>query len=363
MALRSLSFDSAWGGHEIRSWLPEIRDFDNVYCLPFRFNDSWGVFDAENNIVLPSVDYEGTQNNVVFGQVLKSNTRFDDIVESLPDDEYIYGGRLGWHFGHFIVETLPRLWPLLDGKPPGLKVVFHGEFTPDHYFESHPFTRQMFAALNIGLEDIIYCDRPFRIKRLTIPSPSFQQQSFGHTVFVRLCHAIGAKLMAGDTSGAKARPVYISKSQLTRGVTRVVNEIEFEHVLAKNGIEIIYPERLTLEDQIRLFANRRVISGTAGSFFHGSIFTPLAGRLAIISPSIAINSNYFLIDKLNNNNSSYYLADAIQHMQDEPRTFQSETRFLNPVELGKEFSDMLWCKKTGGVTSLRKSLLAAISFR
>lgn len=363
MPLTKLSIDSAWGGHEIRPGSPEIQEFNDVYCLPFGFNTSWGIFDSKNEIVGPSVDYAHVENHVVCGQILNSDRRFEDIDELLPDGEYIYGGKLGWHFGHFIVETLPRLWTLHEGKPPGVKLVVHGEFAPEHYFESHPFTRLMLSALDINLEDLVYVDRPFRIKRLTVPSASFQQQSFGYDVFARLCHAIGIALLAENTSGPKARPVYISKSQLTRGVTRVVNENEFEYVLARNGVEIIYPERLTLEDQIRLFANRRVISGITGSFFHGSIFTPLAGRLEIISPSREINSNYFLIDKLNKNNSNYYLADSTPHSPEGARSFQSETRFINPVELAKEFSEILWFKKAERERGVRKSLLSAMRFR
>ncbi len=120
-----------------------------------------------------------------------------------------------------------------------------------------------------------------------------------------------------------AGPVYISKTQLHDGATyRLVNEQAIEAVFEARGIRIMYPERLTVPEQIALLASASTIVGTVGSAFHTTLFCGRPKRTIGLAYDRAINANHALFDKLSGNQALYVHAPtAISAAQVEGVTF------------------------------------------
>jgi capsular polysaccharide biosynthesis protein len=80
-----------------------------------------------------------------------------------------------------------------------------------------------------------------------------------------------------------------------------------ESALQESGVDVVYPEEMTLFDQILLWNTRRTIIGCWGSAFHGMFFSlnarDLGQKTFIIYNSV--HSHYFAIDRLVGMNGHY----------------------------------------------------------
>jgi capsular polysaccharide biosynthesis protein len=143
---------------------------------------------------------------------------------------------------------------------------------------------------------------------------------------------VGAGQLRSMPSCRKDTPVYLSKTKLIGGVVRVINEDDIVNRLEKAGVEIIFPETLPFNEQIRLFAERSIITATTGSAFHTSLFAHPSGSIIGINIAMKpINSNYLLIDAANNNDSHYYWPRDITVTNITNSTFSANMRLGDPL--------------------------------
>ena len=74
--------------------------------------------------------------------------------------------------------------------------------------------------------------------------------------------------------------------------------------------------QLALPQQIALFSTRQNIYGFAGSAFHNHIFSRHTPRITCITLDKFINTNFLILDRLNNSNTSYlYPYDNIESVE------------------------------------------------
>lgn len=323
-----------WGTATVYDSDPPVDREKDVYYLPWTPDGVWGLFNKHDRPVWPAVDFR-LPTHELHGQRLVSYTTHTRVIEAAPRDAYVYGGRFHPHFGHFLVECLPRYWTLADGggprsllRPRGPKFVLHSTASAD-FFSGFPFARQIFSALGLTGDNFIFFDRPVRIPEIMVPSVSLQQQAFASRAFARLCHAVGRGLLGGLTPIRDDRPVWLSKSRLAGGVRRYADELEMEAIFKREGVEIVYPETLSLADQVALFMSRPRILGTLGSAFHVSIFAPPGSRMIMLSSGPVLNSNYMLLDNLNNNKAEYWYAPGTTEAPGE--RFMLDVKLPDPV--------------------------------
>jgi capsular polysaccharide biosynthesis protein len=130
---------------------------------------------------------------------------------------------------------------------------------------------------------------------------------------------------------------------LTNGVTRLFNEQIIENVFYKAGFEPIYPELLSLSDQINLFRFADKIVGTTGSSFHTIAFveSPIAKRI-VFNFTKHVNSNYSLLDHGFESPGSYFsLADRLSQTKSE--AFMNEWQAESIEDLAEEMLEKVMC--------------------
>ncbi len=149
--------------------------------------------------------------------------------------------------------------------------------------------------------------QPIRFRNLTIPGPAFVEQAFVHEAFAAPMRRIGDTLHEGAGAARQARPAWLSKSRMgINSVTHITNETKIEDALTACGFDIIFPEQLTLPQQINLFSTREHLLGFAGSAFHNHIFSRNPPKNYMRDTRIIINTNFLLLDRLNHVNASYF---------------------------------------------------------
>lgn len=301
-----------WGTAEIHDADPKVTVVRDGFYLPYAHNQGWGLFEDGGRPVAAAADFrEGV--HLPPDQVLETRLTGAEIAETAPNGVYIYGGRINPHFGHFLINTLPRFWAMTQVRSPQTPILCHGPGTPDEWF-GVPFIAAAFGLIGLSPRDFVTFDGPMRLRAVVVPSTSLEEQRAGYKAYAKLCLAIGDRLRARHTIEPDDRPIYYSKTRLRSAVGVITNESEIEAVLSAAGVEIIYPETLSFAQQVCLMSERKNILGSAGSFLHTSIFCP-PRRITCLNVTDVVNSNYTIIDALAGNQSTYSYPPALQVLE------------------------------------------------
>ena len=182
--------------------------------------------------------------------------QLQETTEYLPD-MYIYGGCLFANFGHFIWESLARLYTIRQCKE--FPILF---ISPNDTV----FTVQKLFLTAIGIRNAIHIVKaPTHIKNLLYSPPG----SSIHPLYIteEQIEALACLHFPHENTDRK---IWLSRSRLKLG--RLLNEAAIESALEKCGFEIVYPETLPIREQVRLISTSRIVAGCDGSQFFSFLF-------------------------------------------------------------------------------------------
>ncbi|WP_397542614.1 glycosyltransferase 61 family protein [Roseovarius salis] len=201
------------------------------------------------------------------------------VAEVIPG-RWLFAGIGRHHFGHFIVETLIRLWAIgayrdeLDGV---VLIPKHGmDFSVALRRRYGPFLEMMCDGLPLHI-----VEHPTRFETLLLPSPGFGPLGWvtGTPIFRR---EIRARIARHIRPEGPAR-MYISRSQLKKSEKHVHDEARIETLLARAGYDIFRPEQHGIEEQLARYMAADTVIGGDGSAFHLAAFgMPRGARVGLI---------------------------------------------------------------------------------
>ena len=295
-----------------------------------------GLFDYRRKMVAGSGEYRGVPvlhlAPADHHQPLTSGIDPARVSEEAPDDLYYWGGILKAHYGHFLVNTLSRLWMYAQLPKPRPKILYW--WRDIRAVWRSPFVRAIFEHLDLGPADFVRFERPTRIRRILVPESSFEENHLVHDVYGRFLRSIGDRL-APPSGMNSAAPLYMSRSLLSSGTTCVVNETLFEDRLRRAGFEIFHPEQNDLESQIAAWKGRDLVAGFIGSGLLSSAFTK-GSTIAAISYDATVYSNQVLTDLAANNRALYcYPHDDLIALEP-TEAFQRNYEFVDPVRTAED---------------------------
>jgi capsular polysaccharide biosynthesis protein len=208
----------------------------------------------------------------------------DRVPEHLPtgevvltvDEPVVWAGGLIGHYGHFLTESVARLWPLLPGGPlPGATVVF----VPLNSGEPR------FAAEWLGAFGIRVFSLPARgIVRFTemhVPDPAWRTGAYAAPE-MRAIHLHARRGLAVPHL-PRVRLTYLSRTKITQG-----RKIEDEALLEREVVSranVIHPEELSLAEQVAAFERSEVVAGIVGSALHTVLMAEHAPRCLYLTES------------------------------------------------------------------------------
>lgn len=302
MAARLLRCTSLWGTSDWIEADPSIRHLREATYLPYSSEGAWGLFAHGARVS-------------EYGRDPAPGEAPPDLAEAAEDGPFLYTGPIATHYGHFLVYTLPRLWPLASWSnsrqgPPRLLCHPPG---PRRSWLGLDYVAAILGRLGRGPEDIVAFDRPVRLRDVVVPEPSLVEQTSMHALFARLCREIGRPFWEEAEVDREARPLYLSKTKLRAGVARIANEQAIVDELEDRGVEIVHPETLAFAEQIRLLSSRRIVMGSAGSAFHTVAFAAPGRRLVGLNWQPALNANFALLDRVNGASARYYCPHGARY--------------------------------------------------
>lgn len=180
---------------------------------------------------------------------------------------HLWGGLINnAHFGHFISESLARLWAL-DILCPPASLVF---FTRLPMQPLPPWARGLLDLLAPGIA-LTQVRAPLRLGRLVVPEQACLpsgvmrgdplNRAFLHR---RLCPDADA---VAAVWGTAPRRLYVSRSGLT-GEAQILGEDRIERRMQAEGYRVIHPETLPIRDQLALYAGAERLVFAEGSALH-----------------------------------------------------------------------------------------------
>jgi hypothetical protein len=172
-------------------------------------------------------------------------------------EPHLYGGVLLRHYGHFLLESMSRLWAIRAF--PKLPVAWQ-------FFRKHrrPIRWQLEVMELLGIDDrpMILVPRPTRFSTLIVPDAGIRLDSFLHP------DQVAALATFQFRNPRKGKRIWLSRRQLTHVTGRVLEEEVVEDRLAKHGWVVISPELLSVRRQLEAMADAEILGGFVGSAFH-----------------------------------------------------------------------------------------------
>lgn len=208
--------------------------------------------------------------------------------ECCLEGTWLYGGFLFRHIGHMMTESIGRLWALREasGATPYKGVVFitMNGFPPVNsplaewlkqsagVTERSTQTRQMLELFGVDMP-VHLVGPATRVERLVVPSQLMGLLPYGdlmegHVKYREGVWARVAEFVRPDLEVDKRR-VYVSRARFLKPTSAsIFGEAALDEYFQAHGYDVIYPETMSLRDQIERYASASHIVLAAGSAAH-----------------------------------------------------------------------------------------------
>jgi capsular polysaccharide biosynthesis protein len=182
----------------------------------------------------------------------------------------LWGGVAFDAFGHWLTETFPylaRMQPLLAAHPEAeVLMIRRIGPAPLAWGALH---RSFADRIGLDLSRIRVVMQDTRVERLILPPDPFGRANHYTPDTIASLDAAGFAPAAGN-----GRSLFLSRRRLSAGNDRTPNIAEVEAEFAAQGYDILYPEQLTLDEQLKQIVGARHIAGENGSALHWALYSP-----------------------------------------------------------------------------------------
>jgi hypothetical protein len=169
----------------------------------------------------------------------------------------VFAGYLYDHYGHFLLESLGRLWPPSPEPPAPLLwiAVWTETFTP--------WMTDVLDLMGAPADRVIVTSGtgPVEVDELLVPESGFEFGRFMHPWFARRLACVPVE------HGEHGEHVWLSRAA-RRPDSGLDEDAELEDALERRGWRVLRPEALTIRQQVEALAGAVHVAGIEGSAFH-----------------------------------------------------------------------------------------------
>ena len=268
---------------------------ENGYLLPNRFAPRrcfghGGVLDAKKNYVkcsevnayskyakTPSIEDE---MEIYMGEGYEISEKDVDYI----DDDVIYLGYLNNHWGHFLLDSVSRLYPFLKDTKKKYQyayVVNEGqEYTPGASIS------RFFELLGIT-DQLLFIHKVTKCRSITIPEQGFMINSYYSKEFLSIFETVASKVDCSKYPSYDK--VYYARAHFKKAMDSEMGEEILLELFQKNGFTIISPEKCSLDEQIAIVRNANLLAGITGTIPHNLLFAKPGQKMVILNKTHNLN--------------------------------------------------------------------------
>jgi hypothetical protein len=182
---------------------------------------------------------------------------------------YIYLGPLHRHFGHFVTESMTRIWYSLLADTPDLKLVVLPEIDSVEERENFSFDNlqawQQDVFRYFGIEHLHFVRSTSIFENLIVPQQGgILFSEFHSETYLDILAAHSGKAIEATRTGAKV--YYLRPQDLPYG--KIAGDEYIGNFLSQFGYRAVYPETLSGAEQIQLAATATKVISSQGSALH-----------------------------------------------------------------------------------------------
>jgi len=219
-----------------------------------------------------------------------------DVLSKKPKfkmKKVIFLGAFHTQFGHFILESLSRLWIFLDNDYYDYELIYISEK------EINTEYLNLIKLFGLELQKVNRLTEVTTFTEIIIPEMSLRLHDYYHINYKKIIDRVTEKFKYVPNNTI----YYLSRANIKN--SRVYGERALEYFLAKINLQFLYPEMLTIEELIiKLRSCRKVIS-ISGTSCHNSIFMRDGSSLVCFSRSPHFHPPQIMIDRMKNLKTFY----------------------------------------------------------
>ena len=324
--------------------LPTVKKFDKKNYVYFE----GGVVDKNKKFIKNS-QFLRYENN---GSLKKAYDFFQDKADFI-DRDVMYAGMLINHFGHFLTESLSRIWYWCENSDKDMDIAF---LMPKKQAVFPQFWEFM-DLLGIDRNKIHIIRKVTKFNKIYVPQQAhILNKSFNKKFLVPY------KYISSKLSESAKEKYYISRRKF-KGGTLCMGEELLENLYKNNGFKIVYPEKLSLKEQVMIMKSASELAGVSGTGMHMALFADEGINITILERSdspikeqVIINqalkaNAYYVGVNVNPLPTNHSIGPTILTISDSmveycnKKNFRIDQRFINYVKpkYGKKFIK-LWLK-------------------
>lgn len=212
-----------------------------------------GVLDAAGRFVSNSISWSSPT------VPLNTAPQVPDLSATVDvPGTHLFAGIAYGHFGHFITESMARIWAIDEVRGEIDSLIF----TPKQQTANNVRVLEDYKnlMLSIGIDVPGQCfGHSVRVEKLYVPRQGFGvgELTRGSEKFRSYINRHAGK----DVAPAGARKIYISRSKLPPQRGGLLGEAKLERYLSDEGYEMFHPQKETQEKQLAQYkAAERIIS-------------------------------------------------------------------------------------------------------
>lgn len=269
--------------HRYRAMLPAV----SVYSLPGHVLGSAGLLAREGSVfwrgdVLPNYFRDALQSDTAMPPGWLHGMRRPGIETLRFDEPLAVATHPNAVYGHFLLEMLPRLYllSLLRQMGHGFRLALTTRT---------PAWMEPFIALYFDPHEIVRYDSAWQLVRapaFVVPS-MLNVDYYLHPAMNLMANDFLARVRARTPSPQNPPPgplVYLSRRRYQNGArSTLANGEQVEAVLAELGFATVYPENLSIREQIEVYANATCLVCEYGSAAHNALFARRSCTVLVIN--------------------------------------------------------------------------------
>ena len=287
--------------------------FENQLKIQYFFDKTLEIKEYDNSIILPNDNLNGGvyfNNSFVYNTNLHQNSiqNFPEKIQAkeFSDEIVVYVGMLHDVWGHCITDNLKHFWFLFDSKFENLKNIKFVYTTVSSNFTFSDNFISLLKLLNISASQLCKINIPTQFKKIYVPDECFfyNHEILNYQYTKEYLFLINKIKTSISKERINADKIYFSRTKIQNH--KDTGENLLEKYFEEKGYLILYPEELTLIDQINYLQQCKYFAATEGSISHNIIFCNKNTEILILRKyKHFINKFQSLLDSLYDYNVTY----------------------------------------------------------
>lgn len=260
------------------SYIAKFSIYSNATILPFKknsdFNGLGGVVDESNCFIELSAE-----------KFASGKYEFNNVTHR--KERVCYCGHMIHQWGHFLMDSISRIWYCLKNDDTVDKYVFFS--AEGDSIQLNGNYRNFFELLGIW-DKIEIINKPTAFSEVIIPEKGFVGGEYFASNFLEVFDKISENITI-DPNWNTYKKIYFTRKAYSKALCSDLGIEMLDNYFEKNGFTLVSPERLSLSEMIYLIRNAEVVASISGSVCHNMLFAKNNQELIILERTI-LNNDY-----------------------------------------------------------------------